>query len=117
MDIPFTASPMTPADFRDRRAKRWQQAWAGVDVNGHTMSLRAATPPTDLGTRAGALDALQRLVDWYNHGGVSGSGVVFAIESLLQRAGRAQKPPCCACRGTGKRRTGDPCPEGCTATP
>lgn len=95
------AAVMTPADFRDYRAKRWHQAWAGEDVRGTPLKIPQAVLP-DLTTRVGVLDALQRLADWYNAGGVSGSGVVFAVEALLQRAGRKQTPPCCLCDGTGR---------------
>lgn len=116
----LTASAMTPADYRDCRAKRWQQAWAGVDVSGRQVVPLVASPD-DVRQAVTFLRAFQRVVDWYNAGGVSGSGFAFACEALLQRAGIPQTPPCCTCRGTGcigqESGTLRDCPEGCASRP
>lgn len=112
------SSPMTPADFRDRRAKAWQRAWAGVTGSNTASPCKPAQPPARFEDRADVLDGLQRLIDWYNAGGVSGTALSFACESLLQHAGRPQNPACATCQGRGKMRNDTlilnaDCPEGC----
>lgn len=114
---PLTVTAMTPADFRDNRAKAWRRCWAGLDVNEKGPVLLVVEPPGDFATREAVLLGVQRVVDWRNQPGVSGEATVFALEALLQRAGVPQTPPCCVCRGTGRAvdemGRERPCPEGC----
>lgn len=114
---PLTVSAMTPADFRDARAKAWRKCWAGVTPGKNERKLPEAAPPADLGVGAAVLAALQRIAAWGNCEGMNAESVVFALESLLQRCGLPQRPPCCVCRGTGQAKDevgrARACPEGC----
>jgi len=113
---------MSPADIRNARAKAWRKCWAGVTPGKNEQKLQEAVPPSDLTDPIAVLLAMQRIVAWGNCAGMNHASVVFALESLLQRVGFPQEPPCCMCEGTGftvglvrehgvKARR--PCPEGC----